>query len=289
MKSYILFFSVLILLFSCKEEELIIDDYEGESKPVLSGFLSPDKDAPGVRIDVAHPFLGDFPSELQNPELFEVWLKNQDNDSVQLIYEMGFQEFLGPNTFKIKEGENYSIRVKTPWGAEAFSNAIIPDSFDAQTVVKIDSLVTDSNWVKYTVEVEITDNAGAQNYYAVSGNFTWSYSEGIADPIITFGTMDLEPGTEILLSDDGIQGKKIVYRFYKWLNKKNDQPLIASVKIKNVNKDYYLYHKSLIEAGVNIFGSGLGIPVSDVYTNIIGGFGVFCGSILISDTQYFYQ
>jgi len=86
---------------------------------------------------------------------------------------------------------------------------------------------------------------------------------------------DLFKEEESWFSDEGYDGKRIyANNFGSQYNASNSDSVKTVIYILNTNKDYYIYHQSLIKysGGDDPFSE-----VSPVFSNINGGLGIFAG------------
>ena len=175
----------------------------------------------------------------------------------------------------VQEGKKYTLEVSAANGMKADAECTVPFSRDL-------NISADTSRIYYTdpyggnrselkIKVYLEDPPGEKNYYRFEAK-QLDYNPSFGQyPYI----YDLYNQEELWFSDEGYDGKRV---FANSADCPSYSVISDSVKviiyILNTNKDYFIYHKSL--EGYS-GGEGPFTEVSQVFSNINGGLGIFAG------------
>lgn len=307
---FLLFFAIFI---SCKPEDITISD--SGSKTVINGLITSDS---LISLNIH--------TSLKIDDTTLIWTSDKSyNNAKTLIYEndkvidsMKYHKIWSSNYIfnknyhsdKIRPmpGHTYKISVKNNGMPDAFALTNIPN------LVNIESLDTAVNILSGTFEewqsnvrlicnISFSDPVNEKNYYLFyvykrSDNNTAGEMEfACYDPIIE---EKLNHGTLMLgyaFSDKIINGKK--HRLTLILDGKNiglpyygiNDPIFTTHKttlyfrLYSITEEYYKYIHTL-----NLFFKNYNNPLgvsTQVYSNVTGGYGIFAGAAVSSDSIVF--
>ena len=227
------------------------------------------------------------------------------SEFIQFLYIRDLQNFRAEN-IQPKPGKEYKVVVKTPGYPDAFATTQIPD------MVKIDHWDTTHFFVqgadelkhKIAYNVEFLDPKENKNYYVFyiyfSSDFETPYlwADGVThscpytEEEINHGTMNLG----IAFSDKSINGNKcrisgnidvgsIGFPFYDDHSHYKHFRSVVYFKLYSVTEGYFKYIQTL-----NLHLKNLASPIAEpvqVYSNVQGGYGVFEGAAVSTDSLVF--
>jgi hypothetical protein len=204
-------------------------------------------------------------------------------------------------------GEEYEIRVSSPGLPDASSKIRIPDPV---RIEKVDTSVvrltgTFESWesnIRVLCDIEFTDPANEKNFYllyvyripafsSASNNMVFTCQDPIVEEYLNHGTM-LEG---VAFTDRSISGQKHLLRvtlngkdigdpFYQEGFPESHKKSIY-FRLYSITEDYYKYIQTL-NLFLENYKSPLAVP-TQVYSNIEGGYGIFGGAAVSSDSLVF--
>ncbi|MFD1819168.1 protein of unknown function [Pseudarcicella hirudinis] len=194
-----------------------------------------------------------------------------ENGVEKPVFDEGYR--ISAKSFPIIAGETYTLKVSVPDYPEAIANCTVPlNKVSLNNVETIYAEKNENSTLLQTLIVKYRVNPAPESYY----NFTVSFLQKFDK------YPDLQTTTaHQLLSNENISGNFLIsnkFSFTELMNYPADMKLSKEyfeVKIYAINKPFYLYNKSLIEAKRNE-GNPFAEPVL-TYTNFSGGLGVFAG------------
>jgi hypothetical protein len=307
---------VIILLTNCKEENIFVPDTG--RKIVINGLLTTNS---YLNISLSRSsFVNDISesavissTDLEGASVFFY----QNNNYIDSLYhdkrEYYVQAVFYKGNYWSKKnhplpGNKYDITVKAPGLPDASASTIIPnlvkiERFDTAQVI-ISSL-SGQNEKGLKCEIEFTDPDHERNYYlfniAKVPNYD-HFSENIGfdcqDPIIEekLNTGISQEG--IAFTDNVINGQKHVitiilngsdigYPFFS--NSSGDLKLNKGTiyfRLYSITEEYYTYIKTL-----NLYNTNYSNPIAEpvlMFSNVIGGYGVFSSAAVSSDSIVYY-
>ncbi len=309
---FILFF---ILLISCKKEEVKIPDTG--RKIVINGLVTTDS-LFGIYV-CSSLYISDSLELISNTSLKNAQISIYENENWidSLTYsKTGYlgDFFLLPNNFRStkfipKSGSQYKIEVKVPSIATATALTTIPEAVPIKKVDTSRILLTNvQSWqsnIRLDCHVIFSDPLTAKNFYMLYIFVSYdNYDaviiyEGIAfsDPVIEEKINHGSATFGVAFSDRSFNGKQhqisvalngnaIGYPIYGI----ND-PMFPHHKttiyfrLYSITEDYFKYIQTL-----NLFYKNYNNPLAEptqVYSNVEGGYGIFAGAAVSSDSLVF--
>lgn len=286
MKKYLFFFAVLFLLSACREKNILIEGFGTTSEPMVAAFISPDQPRFSLVLTRNQPAgnVQFFDPQYIPDAIVEVY--NDQGQSQLLTYDpFGNNYQADTSLFALREGTTCRLRIAIPGKEQLSATCTVPRSFNPEFSYELDSVDTDSGWVLVNLRVKWKDRAGEKNYYRVSADINGAYEE---DGIVFSYSNLMDAGDGVLFDDRKKEGEVLEAKFSK-LVKKGVDPAdqFIEVRIRQVDEDYYLYHKDLEIIGGNIFS--LFQPYSGPFHfNIQGGYGIFCSYVIVVNEQILF-
>lgn len=215
---------------------------------------------------------------------------------------LGLQPYYEAEDFRLSSGETYNLEVSapnfTPVTAEAYIPAIVSET---RTSISTTEFTTANglNQVNYTLNLEIDDLPGIDNYYHLNLyqvvellRFNANGEAILAGKVLEGNgplSFNLQNNNKevlpyvgnkgVLIRDDNFDGATGSFTFEGEFvyNSRSEQLGNFIVELRNTSKDYYLYHSSLarqvrVQSGFDAISG----PVV-LYNNIENGFGIFAG------------
>lgn len=239
-----------------------------ENKLVVTCFISPEDSVIGavVRLSIPRFGINGTPTLAVTGQVKNARIEISDGSTSALLPFNQEAEFykLSSSVFPIVRGKKYYLNVSTPDGKSVSASTTVPDSpFEIESV-KTSLILNEPNKIETDVEMLVKDIPSQKNYLGVFFYQT-SIPANTEDPFNVFGYFD---------TDEKVS--KSSYYHYSgttFYHPENIQSATLHLSVLNCSKEFYLYSKSVQEAGIaslNPFGD----PVM-VYTNISDGFGCF--------------
>lgn len=272
MKTNILFVSILILLLSgCRN---LISDVEGpqvDPKLVLFSIISPEMDTIEVRVSKSIPLNTPRPgmySTYQPVDNATVKLKSSTTE-VTLPYQFRKLAYrVAVADFPIVAGGTYRLEVSAPGGFQVWAECTVPPTLpNALEVTKVDKYASDGWFEGRAVSMRLGDIPGAGHFYYVdlARRFRPVMPGG---PSGGYDMIGFESG-EQYITDANKDGAFFLFRTFRFdLWPPRDTLILYSAL---TDEHFFRYHQSVrFFAGDNPFGEP-----TPVYTNVVGGLGVF--------------
>lgn len=260
--SLFILFSVL-LMSSCRT---IVDDKaigQTNDAVTLFGFLNPDHDSITIGLNLVEGLTSSKTLTITQQNLIdaEVSLEHNGNKIILSYLEPDPQRgnslivFYAPNNaLPILPGETYTVRAKNEGLFDLTSTTTVPKAnFDFDYNVEGPY----QSGQEYKIRIGISDPANEDNFYRISLENEARASIGISM---------LHDG---YTNDEIKVDEKIQYSFTLHVGQMSPSQL----NVINVSESIYRYARS-IEKGAGNSGDPFAEPTT-VYTNIIGGYGVF--------------
>lgn len=285
------FFLGLILIFSC-EKEIILELEDQDPKLVVNCLFEPDTN---FRVFVAYS----EPIDSKEPEVINeasVYLQ-KDGSLIDTLFSEGDGWY--SSSYYPQYGANYSIGVSyNSDSVYASSYVPLPISYYMGTYELINDQSQNSTNPHYEIKYTYVfhDGAEEQYYQILEGNFlqTPQNYTHISDPsILNDSEIQYNPGS-LFFSDDLFNGDttEIVANIIH-LGGIGGVPGPFNGTIKSLSSNYYHFIKSWVRHRFNQNTSTniddpftlvfQGEP-SELYSNIVGGYGIFAGYNSIEST-----
>lgn len=308
------FLFILLSTLSCQKDQLIPDTGR---KLVINGLIVTDG-LLGIHLSNSM-FITDSTKWLGEDIINNAQVYIYDEDSY--IDSLRFQNNVPFNYFDYQislnyiasflqpsSGKEYKITVKAPGFPDAFATTKIPN------LVKIEKVETAKVILEGTFQegesnillqsnIEFTDPANEKNYYLVyvyvkhddqgSWNMAFVCTDPIVEEYLDHGTISFG----VAFSDKNINGKKYKLpitlngNYIGWPFRKEyppDYPFPVEYKtaiyfrLYSITEEYFKYIQTL-----NLFLKNYTNPLAEptqMYSNITGGYGIFAGAAVSSDS-----
>ena len=256
----------MLLLASCVKKA-DIDLPEQDKKLVVTSFISPDDSVIYAVVRSSVPRFGsnNTASVLTAGYVPDATVTiSNDLTSKVLTYDKEQQFYrISSTKFPIEPGKKYFLNVKSPDGRSVSAVTKVPDSPMVIESLKSEITRNDISKIEVNIEMRVKDIPGQTNYLAIF--FHQNSDPANDDPFSVFGYFDTD---EKILKDS-------YYHFSgaSFFSTDTLKSARLDVQILNCSREFFLYNKSVQEAGI----AGMN-PFADpvmVYTNINNGFGCF--------------
>jgi hypothetical protein len=272
----------VILTVSCEKEAENAIYPKFVPKTVVSCYISPDEAKCELTLGSNSPIYGDL--QYNPTEAVKVYFSGHE-----LLYDTVSQGFpINKTEIPIIEGKTYNLDITGDQGLSISSSCTVPykRNFypEIDTVKKTGTYsYNDTVHTYHTVYAffHFTDFLDDPNYYAIFPELVTYNSKYIHNPSI--GTLNIDdPGSQVYFdhnnyfTDKGFEGKRISIPLGGTVDPVMDPVYADSMFLKvyllNIDKTYFEFKKSLTN-----YSSGENplVEPSPVYSNIIGGLGIF--------------
>lgn len=261
-----------LLIFSCVRDAKNIVIPESASILGVSCFLSPEDSVIMVTLSRSQP-LNLYPEESKIKALKESMVEVSDGQNTQVIpfqkldYDNNPVFYINAELFPITPGKTYYLTVKATTGEILTANTTIPLNTNTSMDYKISSkdTISSGGYFDLPVFLEFFDLPETDNYYKAG------LKTQLNSPDCGYtGAVDFQSD---LISDKNNNGRSFkindVMIFASCKPKSNDS---LSLILANVDYNYYMFMKGLES---NNQENPFSEP-SPVFSNVQGGFGVFC-------------
>jgi hypothetical protein len=281
MKKYRLhkYLLLLLLVFSgsgCEKYVNYVNSPEFEQKLVITSFISPSD-------TVCEIFVS------SNQRLYGYYDELEDTGDIMGTISDGTTEVELDTTFSgltfsrdampVISGKTYTLKISSSKGlyAEAVTN--IPHK--RETMIKLDTVKVPGDASDYEsnnflgISVEFTDYPGEKNYYNIIGKMRVFRTTQGQETAFSYDRFWFEYIKDMEADRDN----KITIDTWETPSINNYDSAFITVYLMNTEESYYLYHTSLNEfdRSDNPFSEA-----KPVYSNIIGGLGIFTSYTLDS-------
>ncbi len=267
----LLLLSGLLVLGGCDKLISDVDGPKVDPKLALFSIISPEMDTLEVRVNKSWPL--DTPQHGMYGmyllvENASVKLKSS-TAQVTLNFHRRRQSYVVPaSQFPIVPGQTYRLEVTAPGGFEAWAECRVPIAIaNALEVTKVDKYASDGWFEGRAVSLRLADLPGVGHFYYVdvARRFRGSFPGG---PSSGFDMIGFESG-EQYITDANKDGAFFLFRTFRFdLWPPRDTLVLYSAL---TDEHFFRYHQSVrFFSGDNPFGEP-----TPVYTNVVGGLGVF--------------
>jgi len=305
---YLLLYSVLLFLFcACQKENVVIPDTG--RKLVINGLITTDS-LLNVRISKSYYFKDFLMGWATFPEFDSADVRFYRNnvflDSLNYSVQKNNYDLYPTSNYKSNNtyplpGYEYKIIVKRAGFPDATSTTKIP------RLVKIERIDTSRIGGFLNCGIEFTDPPGDKNYYLF--NIIMIQKLPFSRRYLAFDSLDPIIEEELCsnsgsgssisrvydkfgfaFSDKLIDGKKYSLNVsfkcsYYWNDLRNPSPRTSYVyyfRLISVTEEYYRFIQTL-----NLYNASYSNPLAEpvmVYSNVSGGYGIFAGATVSTDS-----
>ena len=309
MKHILLSSVFLFFLCACQKENVVIPDTG--RKIVINGLITTDS-LINVRISKSYYFKDPLMGWASFPEFDSAQVRFYKNDiyldslhysNQKNHYEVYPTSNYWSNNSYPSPGNEYKINVKRPGFADATATTTIPKLVKIEKVDTSRTVVVPGYGRDFIMncKIEFTDPAAEKNYYIIniitrklpSGKEYMAFD--CNDPVIEeeFGSNTMRGKVlkyGYAFSDKLIDGKKYSLNIsfdgsYYWDNPYNPIPRSSSTiyfRLYSITEDYFKFIQTL-----NLFNATYMNPLAEpvmVYSNVTGGYGIFAGAAVSTDS-----
>ena len=291
MKHILFSISVLSILFSCtKQIDFTADQIQ--EKIVVNSLFTEDS-LWNAHISHSRSVLDNSPHNFLDNATVSVF--DESNNLVTTLNHVSDGFYQSSSATPIAN-ENYRLEVDAPGYNSVTATNSIPTEVP---IINVDTISTEDSEGNPVLQVTMnfTDPAGVSNYYMLEMQYVLDYSQWGFDEEergrleITCNDPNIESvnsfsflGEEnaynyLLLKDDQFDGQNYTLRFYviNWAEFK-EIDLTGEIRLMNTSEEFFNYRKSY-EVYENAINNPFSQPVQ-VFSNIVGGMGVFAGGTL---------
>ena len=306
---YLFYFSLLILLSAC--QQAITGAPDTGRKIVINGLITTNS-LFNVRIDESDS-LTEFDEYPIAPNSVKIYVY-QNNIYIDSLYSFPNDptwSIISPGNYWSKSvvpiaGKEYKIVAKAPGLPDATATTTIPnmvriESVDTSRIAGINKNPSNPLGIAMGCNIEFDDPANEANYYMLFVERRPS-SEGAPtnsiekitidsqDPIVEEKISDTSGNKAIAFTDRIINGKKhrlavyfdIEYFGYPYIPGNEPQIKTFYFRLYSISSEFFNYIHTL-----NLYNKNYGNPLADpviTYSNITGGYGIFSGAAVSSDS-----
>jgi|WetSurMetagenome_2_1015567.scaffolds.fasta_scaffold01988_5 hypothetical protein len=270
---YCLFLIIILFPTGCETNVENVNLPEFKQKLVITSFISPSDTVTYITVRSNMKLFGELNTEEPLGNLTGS-ISDGLNEVALDTFKTGLK--IDHSKMQIQYGKTYRLNVSSENGLSAEAYCTVPEKINFSIKADTFSIPTSFEWEieKRRIDIKLTiqDIPGIENFYRFSllgrvyqtdpnTNKTVAY-----DNYINFDND--------LITDKGMDGKEIIQKSNYGINyffNAGDSCLLV-VYLYNLEKSYYLYHKSLRDysGGDNPFSEA-----TPVYSNVTGGLGVF--------------
>lgn len=271
---------LLVIVISACTKEITLNLPIAESKLVINGELNTE-DNIKVQISRSLDILTNDSTYFINNATVELF---EDGNSKGILNYVQ-QNYI--STLKPKEGKLYKIIAKRAGFPTATANVVIPSQIGCTSKYTPNVGLDNDGFPYGQLEVKLTDNAAARNYYQFSIRYydssilKWtSYIITSEDPVFLNNTK--KDDGSYLFSDATFSGqtKTLKFDISSGLTLSN---ITFEVSVKTFIEEYYRYLEQIADFKENGYNSSSAVIMR---TNVTNGLGMVGGIYNIRDTIY---
>ncbi len=269
---YFIALLIPVFIFGCESEVKNVTLPEFEQKLVITSFISPSDTISDFLVSSNMKIFGELNTEEPLGELTG-FISDGVNEVRLDTTRTGFR--ISSDKMKIQYGTTYNLRVYSDKGLSINASSTVPER--RNFIIEVDTFSTLSvyNWYmeerEINLKVSVQDIPGEENFYRVTSKIVSydSYPDGQG----SYQNYSFLPVENEFFTDAGFNGGKIIKKTRFGINYFYQQDsAFAIIYLMNLEKPYFLYHKSLSEY------NGSDNPFSEsvpVFSNITDGLGIF--------------
>lgn len=251
-----------LFLASCEEIDSDIDIKAGESKLVMSGFISPSDTAVRIYLNQSQPMIG----PQLDPNVRNAVVTLSDGINVDTLFYFDEEQVYYLDK-QVQSNTTYTVRAELPDGrwVEATCTTLEERSIDFS--YSIDTAIK-NNKIEYTVTMDWIDNTtGGNVYYRTDAEMYYLIIDTLTQ-VYQFITTELEPNVSEVNKGAGFnQPMQVVYK--------------SNLEVRNIEK-YLELHLIMIDEEYYKFEqtkknnySGIGTyDYTKMYSNVKNGLGI---------------
>lgn len=259
---YVFYILMIVLFSACEELESDIDIKPGESKLVLSAYLTPSDSVIKLQLNQTIPLLG----EGKDPNVVGALVTMSDGSTVDtFIYNADEMMYQLPKI--VEAGKTYTIKAVALDGRWVEASTTIPAQANLDFDYTIDSVVT-TDKIEYIVNMQWTDvstsnkvyyRTDAELYYVIIDTLTGTFQ---------FITKELGSSTSELMLPAGTgQTMRMVYK-----SEKEARNIMKFLELHLLMADEEYYKFEL--AKKNNYSGFPNYEYTRLYSNVKNGFGI---------------
>lgn len=269
---YILAFILICSASACEKEVRNVKLPPFEQKLVIASFISPSDSISYVTVSSNRRLYGEL-NDFESPGSLSGTISD-GTTTLNLDPALTGLQFRN-SKIKTEAGKTYKLKVMNDKGLSAEGECFVPQQrnfmIKADTFSLLHAVPGYNSWREFNIDISFHDFPGEVNYFRLTGTFTGFKAPEepgkteISERKLYFSKelfTDKEAGgSSVIKSSTGL-GQSFSYYDSAFLK----------IYLRNTEKSYYLYHKSLenYNSGDDPFSE-----VTPVYSNISGGLGVF--------------
>jgi hypothetical protein len=270
---YFTWFLLITLNIGCEKDVENADLPPFEQKLVLASFISPSDSLNFILVRSNRRIYGELGLEETTGNLSGT-ISDGLNETELDTAKYGLQ--VRKDKMPIQYGKTYTIKVTSDKGLSASATCIVPGKREFN--IACDTFSVPSPYFpqgyyqrKIDVRLSIQDITGEENYYKIAGKGIGYHLNPISGKqSVSAFNISFE---KEFFTDTGIDGKNIIIQSHSGINYFFEQDsAFLQVYLFNLEKSYFLYHKSLenYSGDENPFRES-----SPVFSNVTGGLGIF--------------
>lgn len=266
----------ILTCYGCEKYVPYVDPPAFEQKLVITSFISPSDSVSNIYITSNQPAYG-FHEQVENPGYVTGSISDGTTE-IQLDTTSSGLSFRR-DQMPIISGKTYTLKVSSSKGLYAEAATTIPKQYKMMINVDTNLVIREIPGYEPDTQLriitEFTDIPYEKNYYSIAGRLTLFKTIDSSETLIHEGVSWFEERyiTDMDAdSDNKIKLENWILYSYQHHILQNYDSAFLSIYLMNTEEAYYLYHTSIYESEnrENPFSE-----VKPVYSNIIGGFGVF--------------
>jgi hypothetical protein len=273
------------LLLSCEKTAENIDVPNYTAKLVLHAFISPSDSLIRVHVSTTSNIYGKLTSP---PSNLPVKLTLIDGEN-SLPFADRDSTGVCSLKYRVSAGKKYTIEARCPGYPNVTGTCTVPEQENIDIKMDTSTLHFSNQWGNYSqprITAKFKDTPGKADYYNMYGYVVYINHYGTSsDPLRIENKNNDGSFRNLIISDKQIDGEILTVNFDGGFYYNASDTSLVSMEYKacilKTDLDYYQYHTSLMkyQDSSNPFTEFL-----PVYSNIKGGYGVFCSFIKYEQT-----
>ena len=262
----------MVIASACESDVKNVVLPEFNQKLVITSFISPSDTMSYFTVTSNKKLFGELNTEEPLGNLTG-FISDGLNEVVLDTTETGFK--INHNKMQIQYCKTYNLRISSDKGLSAIASCTVPEKRNFIIEADTFSVLSNYAWLmeERLIDLKLTihDIPGEDNFYRIIAKSISYFSHPDSqESYCSTGILQFE---NEFFDDNGMDGGKIIKKTNYGINYFYQQDSAYFViYLMNLEKSYYLYHKSISEYrdGENPFSEA-----TPVYSNITDGLGVF--------------